>query len=739
MIDEEDASGQMLEMPAEVLEHQTGSSIHDESAYLKNTIVNAPVNISGNTKETIYGDKITHIHPEAKQTKLIDFTKVTSNIDYSTVKSSICYQKRYFSGQGSAKLSDLGAKLNRSPIIAITGIAGAGKSYLATFYAYCYQKKFHLVYRFLADTEEHLLNDYETLAVQLGISANTTYLDPQQKKEALKKFVKQALNSAEKTFLLLFDNVDDPNMKDIIGEYFPSIDLTKFPNKKVIITTQNSKFYLEENRTFRIDGFSKAEAANFLKKIEGDTKTLAEAFDYLPLGVAAAKLYIQQNPETSIKDYLELLENDIGIANIEEQEDLYIAEYSPDKQKGYRHQRAALRLALQKVGEAGHILAIGAFLAPDNIPFNLLQSTLSSALNQLPLLVKSILNKHLSILESYSLINRGKSENISMHRITQKVGRTYYGQENYEKGKFLISLIDSMNIKFNYSIYSRLLLIEHHQLIPHVLALIEHTLTKVEVNKSLQELRLKTGIYYIFYSGDKKSAENIFLQILKASETTNLYSKYIAYAYAYLAYLCLEDAQEKRAVEYSKLALMEAHKLSNFKDRCFIQDFSLSIIAHIFRTFKYFKEAKQLYKLGLKLLEHAGLSEEAASGVMGGKISLADIYYQKEKYAKAKMCYTEALNSTKDIPWTEEIYIKLGLAELAIKENDIVKGKEDFEIVIKKQKEVYGTNLHQLVASSYCRLGLALNKVGYYKDAIELFIECYNIREKLLEDRKSVV
>jgi len=115
--------------------------------------------------------------------------------------------------------------------VAVTGVAGAGKSFLAQDYLKLQSKPASVAWQFRAATSSGMLEDYKDLAEELGMKFN--------RKETGFEWLKAKIETAlmgRPNFVLLFDNVTD---RASIAHYLPSEQSGL--KGQVILTTRNDK------------------------------------------------------------------------------------------------------------------------------------------------------------------------------------------------------------------------------------------------------------------------------------------------------------------------------------------------------------------------------------------------------------------------------------------------------------------------------------------------------------------
>jgi len=291
-----------------------------------------------------------------------------------------------FTGRGQL-LSDLHSALasGRSATItqAIGGLGGVGKTQLAIEYAYRYASDYSLVWWVRAETAAD--SDYAKLAAPFNLTEKDL-ADLPKIVEAVRKHLEHQAD-----WLLILDNVAEPG------------DCDRFrPRSKtghILITSRNQNW--ADVEMLPIHELPRPEAIAFLQKRSGrqDAKAagdLCNAVGDLPLALDQAGAYIR-NTGSTIAEYLSMFQNS--------PEDLLnpiAVTWGISFEKLQTEKPAALNL-----------LYLVAYLAPDNIPRDLLQSTAKTPIE---------FNKAVESLRQYSLIET-RDGMISVHRLVQKVVR----------------------------------------------------------------------------------------------------------------------------------------------------------------------------------------------------------------------------------------------------------------------------------------------------------------------------
>lgn len=375
-------------------------------------------------------------------------------------------------------LKDLRAALvsGRSAALtqAIAGLGGVGKTQLALEYCYRYAAEYSVVWWMRAEEPTSLASDYARLAVKLNLPEK----DLANQSEIVAGV--RAWLERHPGWLLIFDNATGP---ESCADYLPHGG-----NGHILITSRNPAWRGIGER-IRVQQLARTESVAFLIKRTGkDEPSAAEALSKtvgdLPLALAHAAAYIDAN-EISIQNYVELLGN-----------------YSKDLLEPVEKTWV---LAFEKVDEsASDLLNLIAYLAPDNIPRDLLKSTAANPL---------ALNKSIEALRRYSLIEAG-TESINVHRLVQQVTRGRLSGE--EQRRWAEAAVELVNENFedpldyrNWPACAKLL--------AHALDAARHAEELTAGQEATGHLLNKAGLYEK-QQAQLRSAEQLMRSALEISE-----------------------------------------------------------------------------------------------------------------------------------------------------------------------------------------------------------------------------
>lgn len=280
--------------------------------------------------------------------------------------------------------------------VSISGLGGVGKTQIATRYAHLYEENYELIWWLRSEGPLTLAADYSALAVFLDLPEKHER-EQQLVLRAVKKWLEQHGN-----WLLIFDNAQTP---DVVRPFLP-----RSRNGHVLITSRNQN-WLELASPVPIKEWQRQESIKFLFRRTGQSdeemaSAIADVLGDLPLALEQAGAYIEAT-RCPFADYFKLFQN-----------------YHRELLKRFKPHEypesvaTTWVLSMQKIREkspnAADLLNLCAFLAPDNIPRDLLGEGTD------PL----VFNDSISALNEYSLIE-AQSNTLSIHRLVQAVTRDH--------------------------------------------------------------------------------------------------------------------------------------------------------------------------------------------------------------------------------------------------------------------------------------------------------------------------
>lgn len=275
----------------------------------------------------------------------------------------------------------------RAVAIGVLGLGGAGKTQLILQYASSRREEYGVVLWFDARTKETLLSSLELAVSQLGlILPKTTKHDPNaslsltrysSKDATLVELLRRELERRKQSWLLLFDEVDDPCMLSILLAYIPS-----GTSGRVLISSRQNDAYRLVDHCITISGLSPTSARDLLLHHAGikapsimqtsEADEVAKCLEYIPLAIDLAGTYIRTLG--SLRSYVVLYKS-------HEREELLMRSIGSDYPKisGYRMSVfAAWRTSIRRLRpETAHFFYLLCFLDATNLSVDLFRRACS--------------------------------------------------------------------------------------------------------------------------------------------------------------------------------------------------------------------------------------------------------------------------------------------------------------------------------------------------------------------------
>lgn len=319
---------------------------------------------------------------------------------------------------------------------AISGLGGVGKTQLALAYCYTHLQEYDLIFWLAADNEASLTDSFRSLGQRLKLA---TAADTDQ--QAIVQRVLRWLGQAERQWLLVFDNADEIESKEL-ANYLP-----RTGSGQILITSRSPNWRTIGN-VLTLDIFSKEEAVDFLNQRTEKTtpeneaeKSLAATLGYFPLALEHAAAYVEATGSNYVS-YQQLFEKmrqelwrEVEVPNS------YHATISTTWQLTFKQ--------IQEVPGALDLLNLCCFLAPDDIPFDLIVKHAKALPEELSTLLEHPIERDKLVkgLLRYSLIQR-KGDELSLHRLVQMVARDQMSKELSQK--WVGAAISFLSVAFAY-------------------------------------------------------------------------------------------------------------------------------------------------------------------------------------------------------------------------------------------------------------------------------------------------
>ncbi|OQE22153.1 hypothetical protein PENFLA_c013G10931 [Penicillium flavigenum] len=312
---------------------------------------------------------------------------------------------------------------------ALCGFGGIGKTEIAREFARRHKRSFDAVFWVVADEIAKLDHHYQQISLALGLEDSTECKSQVVSREIVKGWLSNPQKhipgsddliptgeaSSEATWLLIFDNADDPI---ILADYWPqgsgSILVTsRDPLSKSMFTRRSSG--LDLGPLSQQDSLS---LFNHLTTVsnepEVDTaRQISDALGGIPLAISQMAGIIRRQ-DLTLSEFLELY------TDHEEHASLYETKFDTNLVT-YRHSLSTVWAFGKLKPQTQQLLELISFLDPDSIGEELLEASVG-LLSEGTLFKKSnYIEARTDLLQS-SLVQRDKQkQQISVHRIVQDV------------------------------------------------------------------------------------------------------------------------------------------------------------------------------------------------------------------------------------------------------------------------------------------------------------------------------
>ena len=538
---------------------------------------------------------------------------------------------------------------------AVTGMGGVGKTQIAIEYIYRHKAEYQIIWWIRSEESATMASDYADLAEPLGLREEDS-IDQTEIVRAVKSWLEH--NSG---WLLIFDNAQDTNE---MGDYLP-----RAGGGHVIITSRNPS-WSKIAKLLPTKVFDRAESIDFLCMRTGQDETeaadmLAEELGDLPLALEQAGAYIEETT-MSLAAYCELFQS--------RRQELWEEESPPI---GYPQAVGATwSLAMDRVGEespeAAYLLNLCSYLAPDDIPVELLRKGKEHLPEPLASAVADqlIMNRAVRSLSHYSLIE-SKDEKLSVHRLVQVVVRDRLDEE--EKKDWVEISLNLVNEVFPYESGDVRTWPFCSILMPHALVAAAHA----------EVLQVAPGeTYYILNQIGTYLRGRADLKEAKA-----LYTR------------ALHLAEQVYAPDHPKVAI------------------NLSNLGLVLKDLGDLKGAKENYERALAIGEAAYGPDHPTVAIRVGNLGrvlqdLGDLKGAKENYERAL-----AIDEAAYGPDHPDVAIDVNNLGLVLQDLGDMKGaKKNYERALAINEAAYGPD-HPTVAIRLGNLGSVLKALGDMKGA----------------------
>jgi len=592
---------------------------------------------------------------------------------------------------------------------AIHGLGGVGKTQLALEYAYRNVAEYDVVWWVRSEEPATLAADYASLADALDLP----------EKEAadqllIIKAVKQWLEQNPK-WLLVFDNAKD--WADV-KKYIPHGQMGH-----VLITSRNAN-WRGIARPLDVKVLEREESIDLLLKRTGHTEreaadTLADALGDLPLALEQAGAYMDAT-RRSLSDYLKIF--------TDRKNELWDRAGPP---LDYPDTVATTwNIAFDEVKQisspGADLLKLCAFLAPDDIPVELL----NSGVQYLPESLVAVASDPLAFddavdpLRRYSLVEI-TAESISVHRLVQAVTRDRLDGD--ELKKWAKAAVRIVNKAFPFESYDVGTWPVCSRLLPHALAAAEHA-EALDVALDLTGRLLNQTGAYLRGRAQFTEAKEMFEWALAIGEATyGPDHPNVAAGVNNLGNVLqdLGDMEGAKKMFERALAIDEATYGPDHPDVAI----SINNLGSVLKALRDMEGAKKMFERALAIGEAAYGPDYPQVATYVSNLGLVlhdlgDMENAKKMFERA-LAIDEAAYGP-DHPQVAIYVSNLGLVLQAL--GDMEGAKKMFERALAIDEAAYGPD-HPTVAIDVNNLGLVLQALGDMEGAKKMFERALAIDE----------
>ncbi|CAH0028383.1 unnamed protein product [Clonostachys rhizophaga] len=381
------------------------------------------------------------------------------------------------------------------PRVALYGLGGIGKTQIALAYVYWLRETYPDVAVFWVHSgkAEQFHEAYASIARECNVPGHD---DP---KVDILRLVKQWLERIFKTrWLMVIDNADDTELFFRSQQDKPSVTATASSHREdelgcyipdcrhgsILVTTRNKQagLKLAQGKSLIEVGSMKRNEAHLLlcgilddsQLPEHDTHLLASKLEHIPLALAQAASFVQEN-SIHISEYIQLLdESDSELLSRLSESFVTVGRDSETPHAVTATWIISFELIKQRNILASNFLSFLSLFHWQAIPKEFVHDycsrvSPSDALN----ITTAAITKALGILKAFSLISEDKDRNISMHRLVQLVTRKWLAVRGTtaEFGQRALKTVSALYPRGNsYEKQGRC-----SELLPHACAILENT------------------------------------------------------------------------------------------------------------------------------------------------------------------------------------------------------------------------------------------------------------------------
>jgi tetratricopeptide (TPR) repeat protein len=296
---------------------------------------------------------------------------------------------------------------SRPPAVQVlTGLAGVGKTQLAAAYAEAHMADYDLIAWVRAAADP--LADLADLADQLRLTELEDTVEQRAERTVM------ALAAWDRPWLLVFDNVEDPEM---LNRWCPATG-----SGRILVTARNRGLAPDFGRELYLDVFNLEEATKYLlarsrhsEAERAPAAAVATALGRLPLALAHAGAYCAAERGTSFTDYLARL-HALPATEVERAPEVFYTKAVASTLA------TSIAEATRRAPLAADVLNLAAVLDSDAIPLELFNVLVPAEVHGGAADAQHRLNRTVAELRTFGLVDVADGQ-LAVHRLLQRVVR----------------------------------------------------------------------------------------------------------------------------------------------------------------------------------------------------------------------------------------------------------------------------------------------------------------------------
>jgi tetratricopeptide (TPR) repeat protein len=600
-----------------------------------------------------------------------------------------------FTGRQSM-LEQLRAELTSGPASArtqaIAGLPGVGKTALALEYAHRYRADYRVVWWIRAEEPAALLEDMAELARKLGLPESGS-ADLPAAAAAARRWLEE-----HGDWLLIFDNATEPSA---LRDAQP-----RSTGGHVLITSRNDGWRAMAKH-LEVPPLQRDASVALLLRFSGGAdraaaEKLAQDLGDLPLALEQAGAFIEA-AGISIASYRELYRA--------RGRELRARRAEPS---AYPHSVATTyEISFQKLEEAApeaaELLDLLSFAAPETFPL----SALSAAREALPSTLRKLAEDDLARAEAQAAIRklslaRIDENTLSMHRVVQAVVRDRL-DAGYA-GRLVVGLIEVLASAFPFKQHQPHTWTASADLLPHILAAVEHSDALDIRSESLGRILNAVGTYYLVRA-EYQFAKSAYERALRIDEAVHgpehpnvaIRVNNLGTVLQNLGDLAGAKAAYERALRIDEAAYGPDHPAVAA---------DTNNLGGVLRALEDLPGAKAAFERALSIDETVNGPEHPTVAIRVN--NLGDVLQAQGDLAGARVAYERALRIDEAAygPDHPKVAIRLiNLGSVLRDLGDFSGARAAFERALRINEAAYGPE-HPNVATAYNSLGTVLPRLG---------------------------